>query len=675
MYGRCLHQFVCVVLFFVTSTACREAGHSVADDKARAKADSIEAALIEYYEQGFRKEADSLADVAFSPEDKQSRYALKKYYGLKGLFRVKERRYEDALKYSTRYIAIIDTTNSAERHEYVMQLTSHGSIYYNLQNYNAAYRYYHKARSLTPDNKCFVGYFDYSIAMALYKQEDYESSLRAFLDAYQGYLTCDKQFERELRKQEILSNTGLCYWHLHKYDSALYYYKLADRQIDSIPEVEASHSKWKEIAHAVVDGNRSRVYLDMHNTDSALYYVRRDIAVNLQPSYDLNQGAGSLLHLGEIYFAEQSWKALDSTLRVARKYIDQLNRSALLLEWYNLKRKHAYARGQWDSAAQYGDRYILLQDSLTQRDKEAFNSDVQLALQSMDSEHQLNLLRQENEYTARSYNYLLGILLLAVVLVMASFAFLFFIRRKNRQLAKKTAELEFSNLELQQLNTEKDRILGIVAHDLRTPVAGIISMVKMLKENELSTSEYRELLELIDTSGKSSLELINEIMLLTDLKSEHAAREKISVNDLLTMTTNLIKFKAQEKNQTLDLKLLQDDVYIEADANKLRRALSNIITNAVKFSREGSVISVGAELVNDRVKFSINDQGIGIPSFMKKDLFESFTKAKRLGTNGEKPFGLGLSIVKQIVEKHSGKVWFDSEEGQGSTFFIELPVR
>ena len=671
-------ELIFLLFFFALEfcSGCSKGKLSLQKDATLAsRADSIEAALIEHYEKGFKREADSLLDVVFQPDELEDRYVLKKYIGLKGLFRVKEGRYAEALGYSTKYLSIIDTTNMEEHHEYVFQLTSHGSIYYNLQNYNAAYRYYHKARRNYKDNKCFVAYSDYSIAMVLYRQEDYSSAANTFKQAFEGYKTCNYLFETELRKQEILSNTGLCYFHLEQYDSALHYYKLAGVFIDSMKASEPSHHKWKEIAHAVVAGNKSKVFLAMDNMDSALHYALQDVSVNLKPSYDLKQGITSLLVLAKIQLEKGHLFAMDTTLQLAKTLMAESENSGFKLDWLNLKRNYAHANRQWDSAAHYANQYIQLQDSVNEAERKAFNSHVQLALKNIDSEYELGLLRKENEYRTQSFNYLLWILLLVNVVVLTSVFFLFHLRKKNKLLGRKSRELASRNRELQQLNTEKDRILSIAAHDLRTPIAGIVSLVKMLREGSISAEERQQITGLIETSGKSSLELISEILLSGDLKDDKLSKERISVNEFLTTTGNLIRYKALEKRQKLKFQLLEEDIVIEADPNKLRRAISNLISNAVKFSKEDSTISVDAVIDDGRVRFKITDEGIGIPMQLRGEMFDSFTKSKRPGTNGEKPFGLGLSIVKQIIQKHQGKVWFESNNGKGSVFFVELPAK
>jgi signal transduction histidine kinase len=111
-----------------------------------------------------------------------------------------------------------------------------------------------------------------------------------------------------------------------------------------------------------------------------------------------------------------------------------------------------------------------------------------------------------------------------------------------------------------------------------------------------------------------------------------------------------------------------------ANGEKILRVINNLIVNAIKFSPENKSIDVSLRSNSHSALISIKDEGVGIPAEIKDMIFDAFTLAKRTGTSGEQPFGLGLSISRQIVEAHGGRIWFTSEMGQGTTFFVELPL-
>ena len=116
-----------------------------------------------------------------------------------------------------------------------------------------------------------------------------------------------------------------------------------------------------------------------------------------------------------------------------------------------------------------------------------------------------------------------------------------------------------------------------------------------------------------------------------------------------------------------------DKLYLELDDFKFMQVSNNLISNAIKFTPDGGEITVALEEKEDRVLIRVADTGIGIPEKFHATLFDKFTRARRTGIKGEPSVGLGMSIIKTIVEWHQGKIWFESRENKGTTFFIEVP--
>jgi two-component system sensor histidine kinase VicK len=116
-----------------------------------------------------------------------------------------------------------------------------------------------------------------------------------------------------------------------------------------------------------------------------------------------------------------------------------------------------------------------------------------------------------------------------------------------------------------------------------------------------------------------------------------------------------------------------EEIYVEFDDMKLMQAVNNLISNAIKFTPKGGIITVCLTDKDKTVLITVADNGIGIPQKYHDTLFDKFTRARRPGLNGEPTTGLGMSIIKTIVEWHRGQIWFESEENKGSTFYIEIP--
>jgi signal transduction histidine kinase len=179
------------------------------------------------------------------------------------------------------------------------------------------------------------------------------------------------------------------------------------------------------------------------------------------------------------------------------------------------------------------------------------------------------------------------------------------------------------------------------------------------------------MLQLIRESGQNSLDLVSDL-LQVHTRAEQLKKEPVDLNTLLHYCVDLLQYKANAKGQQIILQAAH--VTVAVNNEKLWRVVSNLITNAIKFSPVGDVIIVSLTENPPYVTIAVEDHGIGIPPSMKNNIFDMSADAKRKGTAGEESYGMGLAICKQIVEAHDGRIWFESQPGMGSTFYVELPM-
>lgn len=242
----------------------------------------------------------------------------------------------------------------------------------------------------------------------------------------------------------------------------------------------------------------------------------------------------------------------------------------------------------------------------------------------------------------------------------------------NKQVNLQKANLEQTLQDLELSSQEKDRILRTVAHDLRNPLGGIASLTSAMVEDSDYNNEQLELLRIIKETAYDSLELINEILEATSNSPSEIPKQLVEINSLVNNSVELLRFKAAEKNQKIELRTLETPEEILLSREKIWRVMSNLISNAIKFSPVGATIVVSIVYKDNEIEIAVNDHGIGIPDEIKDKIFNIFTDAKRPGTLGEKSFGLGLSICRQIIEKHHGQIWFESNSHDGTTFYVRL---
>lgn len=230
---------------------------------------------------------------------------------------------------------------------------------------------------------------------------------------------------------------------------------------------------------------------------------------------------------------------------------------------------------------------------------------------------------------------------------------------------------------LEEVNNNKDKFISMLSHDLRSPFTSILGFVEILiNEPNLSLPERSEYLQYIHESSQHQLQFINYLLDWSRLQTGRVTVEPEKLN-LSTIIFNCISsLTGNAIRKSVDIKVnLSEKINVLADERLLGQAVTNLVSNAIKFSNEDSVVEITADFFNeDFVEVIITDFGVGISDTNKDKLFKFEMMFSTEGTKGEKGTGLGLSLVKEIVEKHNGKIWFYSEEGKGSEFHFTIPL-
>ena len=215
----------------------------------------------------------------------------------------------------------------------------------------------------------------------------------------------------------------------------------------------------------------------------------------------------------------------------------------------------------------------------------------------------------------------------------------------------------------------------MVAHDLRSPLSGISGISKMMLADDKVVEDNKEMFRLIEQSAESTLRLISDLMHTNINSVEQYHFNPIELNKLVHQILQILVFTAKEKNIIIEANITKQKIILKADKDKIDRVISNLVTNAIKFSKLGSIVHVSLHANNDFAEIIVKDNGIGIPEYLQGKIFDLFTTAKRKGTAGEKSYGLGLAICKKIVEMHEGFIHVESKEGLGSSFIVRLPLK
>lgn len=558
------------------------------------------------------------------------------------------------------------------RAEYYKALLANGEACIYLKKYNKALKYYYQAKNIFSVGNCEDGFLGAKIARIYYNQHKFRMAARLWAESVSLMSHCKNRISYPMyfyTMQSFLNGAGLSYEKAGMLDSAGYYYS---QDVELINNAEQRHVNVSAAKISVYD-NLGNLNLKLDKVSKALEYLEQGVAIPIIEIDGIK--IPPYIKLAQAYLQRKDHTKALASLRQARSRLDRfsnnLNEEVL---WYKINARYLYQTKQGGRAYESVLRSDQLKDSLENNLFAVLGMDVDHELQSLVQQQQLHDVSNQNNLKRL---YLIGS---AVVAVMAIIIVGLFYRnlKRSREMHR---ESDLHNQRLQQAMTEIERanenylrIMRVMAHDLRNPISGMTGLATVLLAEDDFTEDNRHMLHLIESTGIHSMEMISEL-LKTGLANENEplVTELVDVRTLLYDSVELLQFKATEKNQQLIFNGTEQPVMCRISQEKIWRVFNNLIVNAIKFSYEGTQIKVGILQEHHKIVVSVADSGIGIPDKNKESIFEMFTPAKKLGTKGEQPFGLGLSISKKIIEKHRGKIWFDSMPGAGTTFYVEIP--
>ncbi|MEK7295321.1 MAG: ATP-binding protein, partial [Actinomycetota bacterium] len=233
---------------------------------------------------------------------------------------------------------------------------------------------------------------------------------------------------------------------------------------------------------------------------------------------------------------------------------------------------------------------------------------------------------------------------------------------------------------LERLERQQTNFVATVSHELRTPLTSISGYLELLTTGYAGelTEEQRRMLEVMDRNTNRLGRLIEDLLELNRNESNGLKIEltDVSMRELITDACNDLPPVVQHEAVELDIDAGPEAAIVHGDREQLKSAVVNIVSNAVKFSRPGGVVTIRCTLDEDtrRVRVSCEDRGIGIPAEDQRQLFSRFFRASNATDRQVPGTGLGLTIVKKIIEDHGGEVRLTSVEGEGTTVVIDLPL-
>jgi signal transduction histidine kinase len=238
----------------------------------------------------------------------------------------------------------------------------------------------------------------------------------------------------------------------------------------------------------------------------------------------------------------------------------------------------------------------------------------------------------------------------------------------------RSRELTLANARLAELDRLKSDFVSMVSHELRTPLGLIKGYTGTLLQQDLDAATREEFLRVIDEETDRLTELVTNLLDMSRIEAGtlRVDRQPIQLDGLVRASAD--RLRTREPGRALEVDLPERLPLVLADERRITQVLDNLLTNAVRYSAPDTTIKLAASSSKGHVEVAVADQGVGIPSDKRDQVFEKFFRVDSSDTRGFAGTGLGLAICRGIVNAHGGAIWVDSEEGRGSTFTFSLPI-
>ncbi|MCA0426620.1 MAG: tetratricopeptide repeat-containing sensor histidine kinase [Bacteroidetes bacterium] len=461
------------------------------------------------------------------------------------------------------------------------------------------------------------------------------------------------------------NNLALLYRNQGMLDSALYYY-------------ERSYERAKLYQHkawiGIISGNIGYCHLAKGNYDLAEPLLITDVKYSLQQNQQTS-AINAMTNLAQIELKRGQPLRAKEWLDKANQVVNQFDKATskeLDKPYYSL-----FKQLEGEIAIQLGNTDLGVKafheaiDSLNKINKAKSNANEEFLAKRYIIEKNLMVINSLEEQQTRKNLYLA----IGVILVLSLAFFLWRQQVFNKNLKEKNLEIECQAKELEKLNLEKNRLLSIVSHDLRNPVANLNSLIEMQRDNDITQEEFIHFSKDISKSLKSLNSMLDNILHWAKASMDGGIVPELKLQspaDLIQQIIDQSKPLLDAKNQICEF-INSNPSSWSFDSNLLSVVLRNLLHNAIKFSPTGSTIRIQTIQDGTRNLIQITDQGIGMDSYQLNKLLEGTVSKPGIGTSGERGTGLGMRISKEFLDAMSAKLQASSELGKGTQFDLVFP--
>lgn len=639
-------------------------------------ADALLVIATVYVSQGKYTEAGKNLDEAialYTPLN--DLIGLSNCYKIYGNLYFQSSNYDKALNFLNKALAIKQKIH--DRQGTARTYLSMGNVYDNLGYPTTALDYYFKALNINTqlnNSKAIAANYN-NIGVMLQNMEIYPEALNYYNKALKTW----KQMRSFGGIATAYLNIGEVLIAQHRYDEAIKYITEAQQINQKQDDKDGISSGWNDLGVC---------YLYKKLNDKALAYLNQALKMSVDNQLDYNR-ATCLTSLALFYNNNNnSAKAYDYALQaktLADKIGSVLLRSNARLQLIKAlgglnKYKEAFlAQAEFDKMKVGAKKDESLQKFTS------YNLEYNFA----EKQKQQQIQQQANTliYQQRSHgqvllNIIFGIVIAAMLVIVGVYyrqklkqlKINAQLTEKNEEVIAQKADLDEQTIKLNELNSLKDRLISVLAHDLRSPLSTLRGMFSLLEDESLTNEEFMEMLP----TALKKLEYTSDFLdtLLFWVNSQMAnfgnSVKNFRINELINSEMLNHKEQASLKGITL-IENVPDDLVVFSDPNSIRIVTRNLITNAIKFSRAGDIIEVSAAEQDKKVRVIVKDTGTGMSPKQRSKLFKTKVDSK-VGTKSESGTGMGLLFCKDLVEKCNGEIWVNSIEGVGTSFYFTLPL-
>lgn len=499
-----------------------------------------------------------------------------------------------------------------------------------------------------------------------FEQRQYENSLRSFKEALQ---LATEQGNR-LGTSRSLNNIAFCYLRLGKLDSAKYYTRQAQEgYYNDFFRTSFSYRMLGDISFEEKNFGEALKHYDTCLTNAV---KQNNNFLRVSTQYRIGK---ALIRLGQI---DRAISLLTQNILLAKKfkYPSELESTYLVLS-------DAYkAKGDLTTAMEFQTRHYQLKDSLSEQRRGAVTQSIQSRYDSEIKNAQIELptkdaVIKENELKAQRLLMYVGIGIL-VILALLVFNLIQSNQRNktaNRLLSVQNELIQDQSRQMEILNKTKDKILSIISHDMRSPLAGLKGLVNLMGTESITQQEFVD----ISKNLRKNLDYVyNDLDNLlhwanAQLKGIKPQFQNVALREVVLEKVNLFTEVSKNKLITFEVEI-PEDLLVWADVNHLHLIIRNLLSNAIKFSHANSSILITAKLIANEVQLSVQDFGVGMAPPDLEKLFKIENHFSKVGTQNEKGVGLGLILVKEFVTTNQGSISVRSKPGEGSVFSLRLQV-